>query len=94
MAKKTFSDSIRGEEISPAMQFISKAENTAEQPIKATDAPEGYRVDPRFIEIKSRRLQLLLQPSLHEKIKKQAAAEGSSVNEFIHGTLEDKLRGQ
>ena len=92
MAKKTFSDSIRGEAISPAMQFISKQEN--EQPTKATAAPEGYRVDPRFIEIKSRRLQLLVQPSLYEKVKAAAGAEGISINEFVHSTLEEKLRGQ
>ena len=93
MGKKTFSNSIRSEEISPAMQFISKPEST-EQPKKTTDAPEGYKVNPLYIELKSRRLQLLLQPSLHEKIKKQAAAEGISVNEFVHSTLEEKLRGQ
>jgi len=91
MAKKTFSDSIRGEETSPAMQFISKPESTEAK--KTTDAPEGYKVNPLYIELKSRRLQLLLQPSLHEKIKKQAAAEGISVNEYVHSALEEKVRG-
>ena len=93
MAKKSFSDSIRGEEISPAMQFISKPEITEEPPKKTTDAPEGYRLNPLYIELKSRRLQLLLQPSLHEKIKKQAAAAGISVNEYVHSALEEKVRG-
>ena len=92
MAKKTFSDSIRSEEISPAMQFISQKK---EQPTaKTTDAPEGYRANPLYIEVKSRRMQLLVQPSLYEKVKAAAEAEGISINEYVHKALEDKTGGQ
>ena len=59
--------------------------------VKTTDAPEGYKVNPAFVETKSRRLQLLMQPSLHDRIKARAAAEGLSVNEYIHKVLEEAL---
>lgn len=61
--------------------------------VKTTDAPEGYKANPAFVETKSRRLQLLMQPSLHDRIKARAAAEGLSVNEFVHKTLENALGG-
>lgn len=59
--------------------------------VKTTDAPEGYKANPAFVETKSRRLQLLMQPSLHDRIKARAAAEGLSVNEFVHKTLEEAI---
>lgn len=59
--------------------------------VKTTDAPEGYKANPAFVETKSRRLQLLMQPSLHDRIKARAAAEGLSVNEYLHKTLEEAI---
>ena len=41
-----------------------------------------------------KRLQLLMQPSLHDKIKARAKAEGSSVNEYIHHILEEAMKGE
>lgn len=96
---KTFSDVVN-----PAMQFITpQAEDTTtpsietKQPsgttgkIKTTDAPEGYKANPAFVETKSRRLQLLMQPSLHDRLKARAKEEGLSVNEFVHLALEKVL---
>jgi hypothetical protein len=96
MAKKTFKDSIN-----PAMSFISQesidkaegeapatAEETAKRPAKA---PEGYKLNPFYIETKSKRLQLLIQPSLHEKLKARAKAEGTSVNDIVNTILQDAL---
>ncbi len=93
MAKKTFKDN-------PALQFISSAEEeqttTDQQPKKAPreafTPPEGYRINPSYLEIKSRRLQLLLPPSLHEKIKGRAEKLGMSVNECINRILEEATR--
>lgn len=42
-------------------------------------------------EYKSRRLQLLIQPSLYEEIRSRAEAEGLSVNEEIHNLLRQAL---
>lgn len=82
-------------ELNPAMQFISTpAEETAEMETapRAEDAPEGYKVNPLYIEKRSKRLQLLVQPSLYDKIKAQADTEGCSVNDFIHRVLEDAVK--
>ena len=45
--------------------------------------------NPEFIEVKSKRMQLLMQPSLHSAIKKLANEEEISVNEKIHSILRD-----
>lgn len=94
MAKKTFKDSIN-----PAMSFISQesidraeGETPATAEAKRPDkAPEGYKLNPLYIETKSKRLQLLIQPSLHEKLKSKAKAEGISVNELVNSILQDAL---
>jgi len=54
--------------------------------------PAGYKMDPRYIETKSKRLQLLLQPSLLERVKAQAKAQGTSVNDYVHGILENATK--
>lgn len=40
-------------------------------------------------EPKSRRVQLLMQPSLHEAIKKKAEERGFSFNDYVHRILDD-----
>ena len=50
--------------------------------------PKGYKIDPRFIETKSKRFNALMQPSLFERIKAAAEEAGLSVNDLIHQTLE------
>lgn len=47
---------------------------------------------PQRGEAKTRRLQLLLQPSLYEAVKARAEAEGVSVNEEIGELLRSALR--
>lgn len=94
MAKKTFKDSIN-----PAMSFISQesidraeGETPATAEAKRPDkAPEGYKLNPLYIETKSKRLQLLIQPSLHEKLKRKAQADGTSVNDLVNSILQDAL---
>lgn len=71
----------------PALAFISTEEH-----VKTTDAPEGYKANPMFVETKSRRMQLLVQPSLYEAIKARATEEGQSVNELVHSILEAALK--
>lgn len=84
-------------DLNPAMQFISTpAEEKAEVPTTTTTAPapEGYKVNPLYIETKSKRLQLLVQPSLLEKLKNRAKSEGRSVNDLVHSILEQALKGE
>lgn len=92
MSGKTKSFKASIDPLNPAMQFISvptKPEPTAEE--KPGKPPEGFKVNPLYIETKSRRLQLLVQPSLYEKLRAQATASAVSVNEFIHSLLEESL---
>ena len=94
MAKKSFKDSIN-----PAMSFISqesidRAEGEAPattEPQRPAKAPEGYKLNPLYIETKSERLQLLIQPSLKAKLKEKAKREGTSVNDLVNSILYDAL---
>ena len=95
MAKKTFKDN-------PALQFISTEKNTpeqessqapAERPAPPEQPPEGYKLNPLYLETKSRRVQLILQPSLHERVKQAAQTEGLSFNEYVHRALERAVKG-
>lgn len=85
MAKKTFLGN-------PALQFLSSAapaqREEAARPESPPAPPAGYRDDPRYVETKTRRLQLVLQPSLYERVRACAAAQGLSVNEYVHRALE------
>lgn len=62
-------------QINPAMQFISQPEENE------SNAPET----------KSRRMQLLIRPSLYIKLKARAAKEHKSVNELINELLENSV---
>lgn len=83
-------------ELNPAMQFISTPteEREADATTVTAPAPEGYKVNPLYIEKRSKRLQLLVQPSLYDKIKAQADGEGCSVNDLIHRVLEEAVKGE
>ena len=93
--KKSFIDN-------PALQFISTAEpeetRQEERELPASQAkpaekpPEGYKLNPLYVETKSRRLQLVMQPSLYERVKKRATNSGLSVNEYIHQILDEATR--
>ena len=97
MSKKSFKDSINN----PAMNFISQESiDKAEEEVPAMEVaklqrpakpPKGYKFNPLYIETKSKRLQLLIQPSIHEKLKSKAQAEGTSVNDLVNRILQDAL---
>ena len=76
----------------PALSFMSpQTQETTERP---APAPEGYKINPLYLETKSKRVQLLVQPSLVKKIKARAKAEHRSMNDLIHSILEDAMRGE
>ena len=92
MSKKSFADA------NPAMAFISTAEKSEDfaltQPTKEElEAKESNGVpmkkNPEFIETKSKRVQMLMQPSLYNSIKEEAEKEGVSVNEMMHEILKN-----
>lgn len=75
----------------PAMSFISKEsiEAVDGKPEGTGKAPAGYKPNPEFIETKSKRVQLLVQPSVYEAVKARAKAEGISTNEAINTALRE-----
>ena len=85
MAKKSFTT-----DLSPALAFISNTE--------AITAAEPGQEPTRFIfntperETKSRRVQLLIKPTVYDGIKEMAAGAGASVNAYINAILEDFLK--
>lgn len=75
-SKKTFTN--------PAEAFLSKETIERVTDARAVDSPPpGYKMNPAYIETKSRRVQLLLQPTIYNAIKERAEADGQSVNEAI-----------
>jgi|LSQX01.1.fsa_nt_gb predicted DNA binding CopG/RHH family protein len=98
MSKKSFADA------NPAMAFISTAENTEDfaltQPTKEDlEAKENsssvpMKRNPEYIETKSKRVQMLMQPSLYDAIKKEATAKDISVNEMMHEILKNHVEGR
>lgn len=81
MAKRDFKSN-------PALQFISsplKEEETPAAPKQ--EAPAGYKLNPAYIETKSKRVQLLVQPSVFAAIDRIAKSRGLSRNEIINEAL-------
>ena len=67
-------------------------ETAKEAPTKTPGKPpKGYKINPEFIELKSQRLNLLLQPSVVKRIKKMAKSKKLSVNETISQILIENL---
>lgn len=98
MSKKSFTDA------NPAMAFISTAENTEDfaltQPTKEeletkeNSSSVPMKRNPEYIETKSKRVQMLMQPSLYDAIKKEAKAKDISVNEMMHEILKNHVEGR
>ena len=80
--KKSFIDSIEN----PAEVFISAP--TAAKP-QGEQPPQGFKPNPEYIETRSKRVQLLMQPSLYKQLKAKAKREKRSVNDLIHSILEE-----
>lgn len=90
MKKKSFI-----EDSNPALRFITGQEPEGEgKPQTVAPAPEGYKLNPAYIETKSKRVQLLLKPSTYKKIKALAERAGTSFNDFINTKLEEIIKGE
>lgn len=88
MAKKNFKDN-------PALQFISTADPAEPTQDTAEPAPQyPMKRNPLYIETKSRRVQLMFQPSLYNKIKALATEQGKSINDTIHSILDEHINGK
>ena len=90
MSKKNFTAA------NPAMAFISSLPEeipVTEDISVATPVSQSHiaevpmKRNPEYIETKSKRVQMLMQPSLHTALKHVAAKKGISVNEAMHEIL-------
>lgn len=59
--------------------------------LKFASVPEGYKLNPKYIEKRTKRIQLVVQPSLYDKLKAAADAAGLSLNEYANQAFKDKL---
>lgn len=104
MAKKSFTDNpalqfISGadnqEESHPlkgkAFDRLKKREPEPERNFTRGELPEGYKLNPKYIEKRTKRIQLVVQPSLYDKLKAAADAAGLSLNEYANQAFKDKL---
>lgn len=84
MAKKDFKKNT-------AELFISAAEEQeAPQQMQdtGTNIPKGYKL---VKENKSARMQLLIRPALKDAIRKEADAQGLSMNDLVNNIFEEYL---
>lgn len=88
MGGKTFKNN-------PALQFISQQTeepperhpgSTRRKPTAPEKPPQGYK--QQYVETKTKRVQIVLRPSLYDQVKAAAKKEKMSVNEFISQSLE------
>ena len=96
MAKKSFLSS----KDNPTLSYISKdtiaaaTEESGEEQLyfEGTEPPAGYKIDPKFIEKRTKRVQLVLQPSLYNRVKDASRAAGMSLNDYVHKLLEEATK--
>lgn len=94
--KKSFVESAHMQD-DPALSFISKesvamVEETEGDEITVEIGPLPGEARARGrTEAKTRRVQLVMQPSLYRRVREASCAEGLSVNEYCHRVLEDAV---
>lgn len=90
MAKKVISE--RAKEKYTGLDYSSLITIPAEPRAEQAVAPAGYKVNPAYVEKRTRRVQLVLQPSLYERAEAQYKALGyRSFNDYITSILEADL---
>ena len=95
MSKKSFKDN-------PALQFMSRVEKEAGEEIREerrVDVREVREVSDNFrmvapmmtFEAKSKRFNMLIRPSVFNRLKKMAENRGTSVNDLINVAVENYI---
>lgn len=87
MAKKSFKNNIN-----PAIQFISQDnEDSVKEEVAIISEDVPMKLNPKYIETRSKQVTILTKPSLHKRLKEYAAEEMESVNEIINRAFEEFL---
>lgn len=68
----------------------AKKADAKSEPIKTDNVPEYYVLKK---EAKSKRVNLLIQPTLYGKLKSAADDAGISVNEYINNIIRKEIEG-
>ena len=61
------------------------------EPLNKVSNGVPMKKNPEYLETKSKRVQMLMQPSLYNSIKEKAEQSGISVNEMMHEILKTHL---
>lgn len=77
----------------PANQYFTQEEEQVEEPRNRLQVETRPLYQRRPPEYKTRRLQLLLRPSLYDALKARADADYMSVNELINSILQEHMEG-
>lgn len=64
------------------------------KPLNKVSNGVPMKKNPEYLETKSKRVQMLMQPSLYNSIKEEAEKEGISVNEMMHTILKNHIEGR
>lgn len=89
MGKKDFKNN-------PALNFITPQEDHVEQGVGQVmeQVPDGYRVNPAYIEKRDQRVNVLLTRSARDSLRRLSKDTGRSVNDIINEALEKYLNGR
>lgn len=68
-----------------------KEEATTNESKQGVSNDTPMKKDYRYIETKSKKFQMLIQPSVFEKIRSIAERSGESINHYIHSILEQAI---
>lgn len=100
MAKKSFKDKIKKENIHSVNNVVdsdftknnsNKIATNNINDVQILNTSQKNNEVPQFVEVKSKRVQLLMQPSVYEKIQNIAKKEKQSINNLINITLQNIL---
>lgn len=91
MNKKQLETAKQKNANNPALDLFNMTEAEPKQePVNiSAKAPEGYKINPMYVEIKSKRVQLVFQPSIYNRAKAAADKAGLSLNEYLHRLIDE-----
>lgn len=73
-------------EADPVKEEAAPMDPEEEKPQKVViigKAPKGYKINPAYLETKSERVQIVLQPSIKKKLLAEAKKRKLSINETV-----------
>ena len=72
---------------------ITNYESHSMAKIDSHNIPEGYKINPQYIEKKIRRVSLYLQPSVYERLHSKVKKLKIPMNEYLHRLIEKDIEG-